>query len=221
VATALRIAIPILVGYLVGGVPFGVVIARRCYGADITAMGSGNTGATNVLRNLGWQPALVVALLDIAKGAAAAGVALGFAAGWSRWATDLLVVAAGVSAMAGHMYSPYFRLRGGKGIATAAGAIFVLMPAAFPLLIAVFAVLVLVFRIVSVASILAALCFPVAIWVLYPDRPVLFVFALLGVPLVVWRHRANLVRLVRGEEPKIRIGRPGGRRNASGAGEGD
>lgn len=203
-----RAALVIAAGYLLGGIPFGAIVARRLHGVDITKEGSGNTGATNVFRVLGWKAALVVALLDVAKGILPALLARLIAdPAWASTGRDLLIIAAGVSAMAGHMFSPYFRLKGGKGIATAGGAILVLMPKAFLVLLVVFAATILIGRIVSVASILSALVFPLIIWVLYPDRPVLFGFALIVVPLVLWSHRANIRRIVRGEESRITMGR--------------
>lgn len=208
---AWRVVVSLALGYFIAGVPFGVVVARRMHGVDITKLGSGNTGATNVFRTLGWRPALVVALLDVAKGAVPALMARFLLAdpSWSLSARDLLVIATGLAAMAGHMFSPYFRLRGGKGVATAAGAILVLMPEAFAALLLVFVVLVVTVRIVSAASIVTAFTFPAAILWFYrgQDRPVLVAFAALAVPLIVWSHRANIARLIRGEEPRITMGR--------------
>jgi len=203
-----RAALVIVAGYLLGGIPFGLIVARRLHGVDISKEGSGNTGATNVFRVLGWRSALIVAVLDVAKGAVPALLALLIAdPTWSATGSDLLIIAAGISAMAGHMFSPYFNLKGGKGIATAAGAILVLMPLAFVVLVVIFAGSILVFRIVSLASILAALVFPALIWVLYPERPVLLGFALVVVPLVLWSHRTNIRRLLHGEERRITMGR--------------
>ncbi len=211
--TVFRVVLAITFAYFLGGIPFGVVVARRLHGVDITQLGSGNTGATNVFRTLGWRPALIVAVLDVAKGAIAAIFALLLLppALFGPNLSDLFVIVAGASAMAGHMFSPYFRLRGGKGVATAAGAILVLMPATFLVLLVVFVGLILTTRIVSVASIVTAFVFPVAIAVLYhgQDRPILFVFALIAIPLVVWSHRANIGRILRREEPRITMGRAG------------
>jgi acyl-phosphate glycerol 3-phosphate acyltransferase len=204
-----RVVVAVGFAYLMGGIPFGVIVGRRL-GVDITALGSGNTGATNVFRSLGWRPALVVALLDVAKGAVPALAArfLLADAAWGVDARDLLTISVGAAAMAGHMFSPYFRFRGGKGVATAAGGILVLMPEAFFVLLVVFVLLILITRIVSVSSILTAFAFPVAIALLYHDRPVLFGFAIVAVALIVWSHRANIGRLLRGEEPRITMGRP-------------
>jgi glycerol-3-phosphate acyltransferase PlsY len=217
VEIAVRIVLAIGVAYLVGGIPFGVIVARFIYHEDITKLGSGNTGSTNVYRVLGWKAALPVAVLDIGKGSVAAALAAFVFAdpAWGRNAMDLLVVMSGVTAMLGHMYSPYFKLRGGKGIATAGGAILVLMPKTFPVLLVIFVGVILIWRVVSIASMAAALVFPVAIAALYPARPVLLLFALCAVPLVVWAHRSNIGRLMRDEEPKITIGR---RMGTSGSG---
>lgn len=196
-------------GYLLAGIPFGVIVASRFYRTDITKLGSGNTGATNLFRSLGWRAALPVALLDVGKGTVTALVAGLLIAnpGWPMAGKDLFVIAAGLAAIAGHMYSPYFRLRGGKGVATAAGAILGLMPWVFPGLFVVFVCSILLSRRVSAASLITALTLPVFTWVIYPTRPVLFVFACVAVPLIYWSHRANIGRLMRGEEPRITMGR--------------
>lgn len=207
---AWRAALVVAAGYLLGGVPFGVIVARFFYHEDITKLGSGNTGATNVFRSLGWKPALAVAAADVGKGAVAALIArlvLMVPPAWNADRADLLIIAAGLAAMAGHMYSPYFGLRGGKGVATAAGAVLVLMPAVWPLLFVVFAGSVLLTRIVSVASMIAALAFPVTILLFYPGRLVLIIFAVIAVPWIFFAHRSNIRRLLRGEEPRVTMGR--------------
>jgi glycerol-3-phosphate acyltransferase PlsY len=204
-----RVAVAVGFAYLLAGVPFGVIVARRFHGLDITTVGSGNTGATNIFRTLGWKAALPVALLDVAKGAVPALLARYVLADptWQASGRDLLIIATGIAAMAGHMYSPYFRMRGGKGVATAAGAILVLMPRVFFALLVIFVVLIVLVRIVSVASMLTAVALPLVTWPLYPDRLVLFVFACVAVPLIFWSHRANIGRLLRHEEPRITMGR--------------
>jgi hypothetical protein len=108
----LRVLGPIVLGYLLGGIPFGVMITRVFFKADITALGSGNTGGTNVYRNFGWGPAIAVGLLDVAK--AAVPTLVGFMLADPAWgpdARDWVAIAAGLAAAAGHSYSPYFRLR--------------------------------------------------------------------------------------------------------------
>ena len=204
-----RVAVAIGFAYLLAGVPFGVIVARRFYDTDVTKVGSGNTGATNIFRTFGWRAALPVALLDVAKGVVPALLARFVLAdpAWQASGRDLLIIVSGVAAMAGHMYSPYFRLRGGKGVATAGGAILVLMPKAFFVLFLIFAGTIYLTRIVSVASLVTAVSLPLVTWALYGDRLVLLVFACAALPLVVWSHRANIGRILRHEEPRITMGR--------------
>jgi glycerol-3-phosphate acyltransferase PlsY len=206
--TVLRIAGPILLGYLVGGIPFGVIIARTVYHADITKLGSGNTGGTNVYRNFGWRAGLAVAVLDVAKAALPTAIGLLVAdRAWGPDAADWLAIAAGLAAAAGHSYSPYFRLRGGKAVSSFGGIVIVLMPWAAAVLLPFLALMIAIFRIVSVASILTAAALPVVALVLYPGRPALMTMSFAAFVFIVWRHRSNIARLARGEEP--RIGRGG------------
>jgi acyl phosphate:glycerol-3-phosphate acyltransferase len=202
--TVLRVAGVIAVAYLMGGIPFGVVIGRRFFGVDVSQHGSGNTGATNVFRVIGWKAAVPSALLDIAKGAVPTLLAIWLAdPKWGVEWRDWFAIAAGMSAVLGHMYSPYRGLRGGKGVATAAGVIIVLQPLAIVLLLVFFVGLIAVFRIVSVASVLAAIAYPVLVWLLYSDRPAFVLFAAMAALSVVWAHRSNIRRIFRGEEPRI------------------
>ncbi len=202
--TVLRIVGPIVLGYLLGGIPFGVIVSRVGYHSDITTLGSGNTGGTNVFRNFGWKAGLAVASLDVAKAAIPTAVGLLAASkAWGPDAAEWLAIAAGLAAAAGHSYSPYFRLRGGKAVSSAAGIMVVLMPLAAALLMPFFVLVVAITRIVSLASVLSALVFPVITFVLYPGRTPLLVMSLVASVLVLWRHRSNIGRLLRGEEPRI------------------
>jgi acyl phosphate:glycerol-3-phosphate acyltransferase len=202
--TVLRVAGVIAVAYLMGGIPFGVVIGRRFFGVDVSQHGSGNTGATNVFRVIGWKAAVPSALLDVAKGAVPTLLAIWLAdPKWGVEWRDWFAIAAGMAAVLGHMYSPYRGLRGGKGVATAAGVIIVLQPLAILILLASFIGLIAVFRIVSIASVLAAIEYPVLMWLLYSDRPAFVLFAVMAALSVVWAHRGNIRRIFRGEEPRI------------------
>lgn len=202
--TGLRIAVPLLVGYLLGGVPFGVIVARVFYRADITQLGSGNTGGTNVYRNLGWRAGLAVAVLDVAKAAVPTALGLLLAdKAWGPDAADWLAIAGGVAAAVGHSYSPYIRLHGGKAVSSFGGIVVVLMPLNLAVLLPFFALVVAIVRIVSVASMLTAAALPVATWAFYPRRTPLMVVSVLAFVFVVWRHRSNIARLIRGEEPRI------------------
>jgi glycerol-3-phosphate acyltransferase PlsY len=186
-----------VLSYLLGALPTGYLIFRRRTRADIRGFGSGNTGATNVLRLQGWRAAGPVALADVLKGALPPFLAL-------RLFGDVrLALAAALLAVVGHCYPVYIRFQGGKGVATAFGALLVLgwwQPVAIAL--AVFAATIAATRYVSLGSLLAALSVPVSGILL--DRGAAFavwggaVFALIAL-----RHRSNLERLVRGRERKL------------------
>jgi glycerol-3-phosphate acyltransferase PlsY len=126
---------------------------------------------------------------------------------WGPDARDWVAIAAGLAAAAGHSYSPYFRLRGGKAVSSAAGIILVLMPWDAAVLLPFFVLMVALLRIVSVGSMLCAVALPFVTWTLYPGRTPLLVASLAASVFVVWRHRTNIARLLKGEEP--RIGRGG------------
>jgi acyl phosphate:glycerol-3-phosphate acyltransferase len=200
----LRIAAPLVVGYLVGGIPFSLLVGRHFYGIDPRDHGSGNLGATNVFRVLGTRPALAVAVLDVAKGAAAVALAMllcPFESGTNAY--DFVLIAVAMSAVLGHTYSPYIRFKGGKGVATAAGAIAVVMPYTWPFLFLTFFLVIAISRTVSLASITVAIEFPLLTLILYRDHPAFIVFSFVAAILVIWRHRGNIVRIYRGEEPKL------------------
>jgi glycerol-3-phosphate acyltransferase PlsY len=203
VLDVLRIAAPLVVGYLVGGIPFSLIVGRKFFGIDPREHGSGNLGATNVYRVLGARPALAVALLDVGKGAAAVALAMlvsPFASGDAR---DYVLIAVAMTAVLGHSFSPYIRFKGGKGVATAAGAIAVVMPLTWPILFITFVLVITLSRMVSLASILVALEFPLLTWLLYRDHTAFVVFAAVAATLVIARHRTNIVRIWRGEENRV------------------
>lgn len=193
-----------LAAYLLGSLPFGVWVAKVC-GVDITAKGSGNTGATNVARTLGKGPGTLVLLLDVAKGAGAA-----MAGPWmvaSDWLPEgpphgLLL---GITAVIGHTASPWLRFKGGKGVATGLGVVLAATPIAGLCGLVVFGVLMVVSRIVSLSSLVAA----AVIWgvAVYRNPDWRFVVPMtLMIGYVFYRHRANLSRLRRGEEPRFKFG---------------
>lgn len=188
--------------WILGSLPFGLWAGRLLRGIDVRHHGSGNLGATNVYRVLGPGPGIAVLLLDAAKGVAAvlaARAVLGEAAGAVVGPASLL------AAVLGHSFSPFAGLRGGKGVATAAGAWGVLAP--LPLAIAL-ASWILVFaatRIVSAASVTASLVLPLAVGVSRGWRwqdPILWTAVLTGI-LILARHRSNLTRLRKGREKRL------------------
>ncbi len=198
----------VLLAYLLGATPTSYWAGRALHDVDLRREGSGNLGATNALRVLGWKTAVPVAVVDVLKGWVPV-VVFPLLHGTSEptWA-----LAYGGVAIVGHCFSVWIRFRGGKGVATSAGVFFGLAPWAASLALVVWLVAVLATRIVSVGSILAAIALPVGVWLLPTtlgrgDVPLLLFTAGLSL-FVLWAHRANIRRLARGEE--LRFGtRPG------------
>jgi glycerol-3-phosphate acyltransferase PlsY len=198
----------LLIGsYLLGSVPFGY-LAGRLAGIDIRQVGSGNVGATNVVRVLGKKYGYPVFLLDFLKGFGAVQLSMLMISGrppeWSS--SEIVGILAGISSILGHLYSPWLKFKGGKGVATAAGALFALAPVATLICIAIWVIVFWLTRYVSLASIVAAGLLPLIILVLsWRDqtqlRPLLYASACVAA-FIVWRHRSNLSRLMRGTEPR-------------------
>jgi glycerol-3-phosphate acyltransferase PlsY len=195
-----RAAAWLFASYLVGAIPTGYLAGRLFRGIDLRQYGSRNPGATNVYRVLGWKYAVPVALVDVAKGALPV---LLFGPRISP--APLVAAACGVAAVAGHALSPFLGFRGGKGVATAAGAMLALAPAAIGACALLWAGLVWVTGYVSVASVTAAVALPVAVALLEPAAPrgLVWVSAALAAA-VVWLHRANIRRLRAGTENRFR-----------------
>ena len=202
----------LLAGYLLGSLPSGYLAGRLLAGVDIREEGSGSTGATNVLRVLGKGPALVVFLLDVLKGTAAvllAKVVLR-GAGLEGTGLDGWVVGAGLAALAGHIWPVWLGWRGGKAVATGLG---MLLGLAWPVGLAclgLFLAVLSVSRIVSLSSMVAAVGLPLLMLGWFPGnggfRPAYLALAVLTTVLVLWRHRANLNRLLEGSEPRLGSG---------------
>jgi len=187
----------LLVGYLLGSIPFGLLLTRLGGKGDIREIGSGNIGATNVLRTGAKGLAATTVLLDGAKGAAAVMLAQLF------WPQAVAFAAAG--ALIGHLYPAWLRFKGGKGVATMLGILIPLYWPAALVYAALWLGLLLIFRISSVAGMTAAASAPVTAAVL--GEQVLFPMLLGFALLVIWKHRENVRRLAKGEEP--RVGRKG------------
>lgn len=201
---ALAVLLAALAAYIAGSIPWAVIVVRVCWGQDICKLGSGNTGATNVLRVFGTVPGVAVLLLDAAKGALGVWFALLLApAVWGDAGRDWFMMLGALGAIAGHSFSPFIGFKGGKGVATAAGAIMMLAPRVIPVMLVIFIVVVALWRYVSLGSIVIAALFPGVSWLLYPERYALLLFSVLAAALVIWRHRSNIGRIRRGEESKI------------------
>ena len=187
----------ILGAYLIGAIPVGWLVSRAFGVGDIRRHGSGTIGATNVLRTLGWVPAIVTLLGDIAKGYAAVALAERLAR------PDITPVAlAAVAAVVGNCWSVFLGFRGGKGVATGLGALLTLVPWATLAALPVFVVVVATFRYVSLGSLLGALCVPLgAVLLGYPGA---FDLAALAIAvIIIGRHHANIARLRAGTESRL------------------
>ncbi|MBI5231380.1 MAG: glycerol-3-phosphate 1-O-acyltransferase PlsY [Coriobacteriales bacterium] len=204
---ALRIVAAAAVAYLVGGIPFGLLIGKLFYKTDVREHGSGNIGATNVLRVLGPVAGYSTFALDLVKGSVAVLIAkflLVPAAAFGEPANQWAMILATVAVMLGHTYSPYLRFSGGKGVATAGGAIIVLFTwQVWVIEIIFFVAIISIFRMVSLGSVLMAATLPFLVIVYYRDDWPMYAFAFVVAAIVIWRHRANIGRMFRGKEPKI------------------
>jgi glycerol-3-phosphate acyltransferase PlsY len=199
-------ALLLLGAYLLGGIPFGYLAGRLVAGVDLRQVGSGNLGATNAIRQLGWGWGTAVFGLDLLKGWLAVALAQRFGASAGGW----LPVAAGLAAVLGHSFTPYLGFRGGKGVATSAGVFLRLAPLATGLALLIFAAMMLGSRIVSLSSLTATTALPLLLLWRQPDEPLLQGFAVLLVLFIWIRHRGNLRRLLRGQEPRLGGPRQGG-----------
>ena len=193
----LPFAIAFGLGYLVGSIPFGLLFARLGGAGDIRSIGSGNIGATNVLRTGRKGLALATLTADLAKGC------LPTLLGFALLGPDIAVVV-GLGTVLGHCFPIWLKFKGGKGVATAAGVILALTPWVLVVLLVVFVAVVWATRFVSLGSCLAAVAAPVAAWLMGFPQPAELYLAL--ALLVVVMHHANIRRLLRGEESKLSFG---------------
>jgi acyl phosphate:glycerol-3-phosphate acyltransferase len=189
-------AVGVLLPYLIGAVPVGFIVARLFGGVDIRRAGSGNIGATNVLRTLGKGPAVITLLGDIAKGALAVVVARAVLP--EPWGAAL----GAVLAVIGNCWPVFLRFRGGKGMATGLGAFLTLVPWATAPAALVWVAVAASFRFVSLASMMACLCLPLGVALLGYPRSSLGASAV-AVAIIILRHHANLRRLAQGREPRL------------------
>tara|TARA_Y100001968_G_scaffold220040_1_gene202836 strand:- start:490 stop:1065 length:576 start_codon:yes stop_codon:yes gene_type:complete len=187
-------------GYLLGSFPSGYLAGRIAKGIDIRSLGSGSTGATNVLRHIGKRAAITVFLLDVFKGVIAILLAKYFLL------NDSWQVAIGLSTLIGHIWPVWLNWRGGKAVATGLGIFLGLSWQVGLATLGIFLLMLIVFRIVSLASVSASLALPLIMFLSFKSSSIswpFFIISLLAMSLVIWRHRENLFRLIKGNEPKI------------------
>lgn len=188
----------LLLAYLVGATPTSYLVSRFGHGIDLRDHGSGNLGATNVFRVLGWKVALPVAVVDVAKG----WVPAALFPRWDAAAEPEWALAYGGAAIVGHVFSIYMGFKGGKGVATSAGVFTALAPWATLVGAAVWVVVVGLTRIVSLGSLLAAVALPLAVFL--TGEPMAELWVAIGLALfVIYAHRSNIGRLLRGEENRF------------------
>jgi len=189
-------AIVILAAYLIGSIPFALILSRRWGAADPRLVGSGNLGAANVMRASGVTAGVLVAVLDMAKGAASVWLAARVSDGAE------LPAAAGLAAIIGHIYPIWLRFRGGKGVATACGVFSMLTPAAVPPALAIFAAVVWLTKYISLGSVLASIMLPPMAYALGSPAPAVLAAAAASA-VIVFRHRSNVLRLWMGTERRV------------------
>jgi glycerol-3-phosphate acyltransferase PlsY len=203
------LCIPIA-AYILGSIPFGLLLTRLIGGADVRKEGSGNIGAANVARVAGTLPGILTLLLDAAKGAAAVLLAEHLSNESAGW-----MMIAGFAALIGHCFPIWLNFKGGKGVATAAGLFLILCPLAFLGSLLLFILVVAFWRYVSLGSIAAAAAMPLLIYFLWAPRhappPVITFGALAVALLIVYKHDANIQRLIEGAEPKFSFSKKKGK----------
>tara|TARA_Y100001968_G_scaffold171912_1_gene157317 strand:- start:290 stop:889 length:600 start_codon:yes stop_codon:yes gene_type:complete len=190
----------LFLGYLFGSFPSGYLAGRIAKGVDIRSVGSGSTGATNVLRHIGKRAAITVFLIDVFKGFLSILVAKYFLL------NDSWQVAIGLSTLIGHIWPVWLNWRGGKAVATGLGIFLGLSWQVGLATLGVFLLMIAIFRIVSLASISASLTLPLVMFISFNNSSISLPFlmiSILAMTLVIWRHRENIIRLVKGKEPKI------------------
>jgi len=207
--TSLSLAWILLAAYFVGSIPFGLFLAKLLGGSDVRKAGSGNIGAANVARVVGPLAGILTLLLDTAKGAAAVWLAARFTHESAVW-----MMLAALAALVGHCFPVWLKFKGGKGVATALGVFLALCPLAALAALLLFALVVACWRYVSLGSISAAAAMPLLMYFLWAPHhapPLIISFgSLTATLLVVYQHRANIQRLVRGEEPRFSVSKKKG-----------
>ena len=205
----MRLWLPILaIAYLLGSIPFGYILVRIFRKEDIRTTGSGNIGATNVVRSGAKGLGILTLLLDLLKAFAAVKIAQHFAPGTPGFPSDLAVLA-GVAAVLGHVFPIWLRFKGGKGVASALGVFIAIAPLAALCALGVFIVVFALTRYVSLASILAAVMMPVFCLLWMPDRSPVFVGGVIFLSLlVIAKHHANIARLMQGKESRFGSKKP-------------
>jgi len=209
---AVHFTVVLILSYLLGSLPSSIIIGKLIFKRDIRQFGSGNAGGTNAVRVFGWPAGIAVIFIDIAKGACAvlfiAQLPLFGSLEIGLLSADGTALAAGIAAVVGHIWTVFAEFRGGKGVATAAGMIAALYPAGFSATLVIFVAVVLLTGIISVGSLSAAISFPLVLYMLDASgvsmvSPLLMGFSIPIAILIVFTHRKNIRRLLKGEEKRL------------------
>jgi len=214
----ISVAVIVLISYLLGSIPGSLWTGKFVYGVDLRNYGSGNAGATNAFRVLGWKAGVASTVVDLGKGLVAAGVVAPLLRidpiptwGLVPWqATTVVCLVAGVVAIIGHMFPIWANFDGGKGMNTAAGVLFALTPITTAITLVVFFIVLISFRYVSLASMIAAIAFPSTVAIrrylfdIESLDPSLLVFGAVMAVGIIIAHRSNIKRLLQGNENRVR-----------------
>jgi glycerol-3-phosphate acyltransferase PlsY len=198
-----------VIAYLLGSIPFGLLLVRLVKGEDVRLTGSGNIGATNVARSGGAKLGVITLLLDGLKGYLAVLFALLLAHRLPELDASLAAAIAALATIIGHVFPVWLHFRGGKGVATAVGAFLAMAPRAVLVVLAIFLVIVLIFRYVSLGSVVASAAFPILAFFIYRgsssvvDLAVMLTASL----LIIFKHKSNIQRLINGTENRLHFGK--------------
>ena len=192
----------LVVAYLIGSIPFGYLLVKFTTGKDVRAGGSGNIGATNVLRSTGRMAAVATLFLDIGKGYLAVWLAAQMTGQSPFWTS-----AAALAVMAGHAFPVFLNFKGGKAVASFIGAFLYLTPLPLAAVLLLFVITVAITRHISAGSLLAAATFPLGVWMILHPPEVVFLASLIAGGFIVYRHKSNLERLHAGTENVFTWGR--------------
>ncbi len=200
----------ILIAYLIGSIPTGYIIAKRVRGLDIREHGSGNVGATNVFRVVGKTWGIVVLAIDMIKGWLVTAILAPTPNAYPELDLSIKQFLFGAAAITGHTWTPWLKLKGGKGVATACGALLGIFPFATFLALLIWTTVLIIWRYVSLASIVAASSFPFLLLLFYRELNsfgIVFLISLALASLLVYNHKPNIERLRRGQELRIQFGK--------------
>src|ERR1700686_1779331 len=201
--TTFLFIVPIIAAFLIGSIPFGIIVGSLLFKSDLRESGSGNIGAANALRSYGAVGGVLVLALDALKGFLPV---LGYEHFWFPFVAAVIIALVGLAAVIGHCYSPWLRFRGGKGVATFLGMILAQSWIVGLAFVVIWLAIVIPTRFASLGSIVASVLTPVGIWFVWHDWLASMITALAAF-LIVWKHRENITRLREGRENKITFGK--------------